>query len=659
MSCNTLHYVIAVRRDCEKAQEVGTSPKTCHDKSNDGARGQASVRRYIMLFSFLISAGLLFADRASDLASDHMADSAEQPSDTLHAVTVTADKGVVISRTDTIHIQNSFDITGQLHQVPGLQLGDYGGYAGLKSVSLRGLGSPHTAIYIDGVRVGNVQSGQGDLGMLEVENYGSAVVDYAQNSISFNTAHPSFTNGPIAGEIRLNAGSFGTYLPSARIDFKLSERLALSANAAGIISKGDFPIGDGGRRLNNDIRQVRGGVNLFGKMNDGDYHVKAFYNAVERGTPGSVSWPSEDRQKDANMYIQATARKRFSKLYTLRASAKAGYDNIYYSSSWGDSEYGQTELQMNSSHIFNIYRWWNISLAADIQWDKLASTNYAAQRLTTISALTSAFSFEKLSINIAAEYAGYFDKDQLTRHAVSPSMDFRLRITEGLDIVGFGRRAYRVPMFNELYYVGYGNPELLPEDAWLTDIGLDFYRQLSPKWGIKAKFDGFYNLLTNKITSAPTAEDPNIWLPFNIGKVRATGLDAVTGASYKSGNWRHTIDLRYSYQSALDRTPDSYTYGQQIAYIARHTFTADMKAEWKGYVLNPRWIWKTGRTDSSGSLADWNTLDLTISKTFSLKGSTSIGLNLTAKNLLNCRYELVSGYPMPGRSIMGGISLAF
>ena len=612
-----------------------------------------------MLFSFLISAGLLFADRASDLASDHMADSAEQPSDTLHAVTVTADKGVVISRTDTIHIQNSFDITGQLHQVPGLQLGDYGGYAGLKSVSLRGLGSPHTAIYVDGVRVGNVQSGQGDLGMLEVENYGSAVVDYAQNSISFNTAHPSFTNGPIAGEIRLNAGSFGTYLPSARMDLKLSERLALSANAAGIISKGDFPIGDGGRRLNNDIRQVRGGVNLFGKMNDGDYHVKAFYNAVERGTPGSVSWPSEDRQKDANMYIQATARKRFSKLYTLRASAKAGYDNIYYSSSWGDSEYGQTELQMNSSHIFNIYRWWNISLAADIQWDKLASTNYAAQRLTTISALTSAFSFEKLSINMAAEYAGYFDKDQLTRHAVSPSMDFRLRITEGLDIVGFGRRAYRVPMFNELYYVGYGNPELLPEDAWLTDIGLDFYRQLSPKWGIKAKFDGFYNLLTNKITSAPTAEDPNIWLPFNIGKVRATGLDAVTGASYKSGNWRHTIDLRYSYQSALDRTPDSYTYGQQIAYIARHTFTADMKAEWKGYVLNPRWVWKTGRTDSSGSLADWNTLDLTISKTFSLKGSTSIGLNLTAKNLLNCRYELVSGYPMPGRSIMGGISLAF
>ena len=604
-----------------------------------------------MLFSILISAGLLFADRSADFA--------EQPSDTLHAVTVTADKGVVISRTDTIHIQNSFDISGELHQVPGLQLSDYGGYAGLKTVSLRGMGSPHTAIYVDGVRVGNVQSGQGDLGMLDIENYGSAVVDYAQNSISFNTAKPVFSNGPIAGHARFNAGSFNTYLPSARMDFKLSDRLALSVNAAGVMSKGDFLLADGTRRLNNDIGQVRGGINLFGTVDEGDYHVKAFYNAAVRGTPGSVSWPSEDRQQDRNMYLQGTVKKRFSGLYTLRASAKAGYDDIYYTSSWGDSQYGQTELQLNTSHMFNIKHLWSISLAADVMWDKLASTNYNAERLTAISAITSSFNFERLSLNIAAEYSGYFDKGQITRHAVSPSMDFRFRVTDGLDIVGFGRRAYRVPMFNELYYVGYDNPNLLPEDAWLIDLGLDFYRQVSQEWKIKAKVDGFYNLLTNKITSAPTAEDPNIWLPFNIGKVRSLGMDLVAGAYYESGDWSLSSDLRYSYQSAVDKTPDSYSYDQQIAYIAKHTVTADIKAAWKGYTLNPRWAWKTGRTDSAGSLADWNTLDLTLDKRFPILGSMALELSLTAKNLLNSRYELVSGYPMPGRSFIGGIAFHF
>ena len=593
------------------------------------------------------------------LFADRLAESAEQPSDTLHAVTVTADKGVVISRTDTLEFQDAFDLTGELHRIPGLLLGDYGGFAGLKTVSLRGMGSPHTAVYVDGVRVGNVQSGQGDLGMLDIENYSSAVVDYAQNSVSFNTARPVFDNAPVAGKVKLNVASFGTYLPSARLDFRLSDKVALSVNAAGVLSKGDFPLADGSRRLNNDISQVRGCVNLFGYMEDGEYHLKAYCNSVERGTPGSVSWPSADRQKDMNAYVQSVVRKQFGTLYTMRVSAKAGYDDIYYTSSWGDSEYGQTELQLNSSHLFRICRWFNMSLAADIQWDNLASTSYSASRLTTLSALTASFSFERLLLNIAAEYSGCFDRNHLARHALSPSMDFRLHLIDGLDVTGFGRRAYRVPMFNELYYVGYGNPDLLPEDAWLTDLGVDFKRQLTSSWAVKAKVDGFYNFLSNKITSAPVPDDPDIWLPYNIGKVRSAGFDLVAGTDYESGDWRISMDARYSLLSAVDRTSGQYTYGQQIPYVAKHTVTADLKASWKGYVLNPRWVMKSGRTDGNGSLADWNNLDMSLSKRFMFKKVCSLSITLAAKNLLDARYELVSGYPMPGRSFIAGLELDF
>lgn len=94
---------------------------------------------------------------------------------------VTADKGVVVSRTDTLHIQNPSDISGELQQIPGLMLGDNGGLAGLKTVSLRGMGSPHTAVYIDGVKVGNVQSGQGDMGMLDIADLKAAWRGYTLN----------------------------------------------------------------------------------------------------------------------------------------------------------------------------------------------------------------------------------------------------------------------------------------------------------------------------------------------------------------------------------------------------------------------------------------------------------------------------------------------
>ena len=122
---------------------------------------------------------------------------AAQP-DTLQAVTVVADRGVVVSRTDTVIIQALSSVDMALQTVPGLYVGDNGGAAGLKTVSLRGFGSAHTAIYLDGVRVGNVQSGQLDLGMLGMGSLGAVVADYAQNSVSFQTLRPVFDNGPVA-----------------------------------------------------------------------------------------------------------------------------------------------------------------------------------------------------------------------------------------------------------------------------------------------------------------------------------------------------------------------------------------------------------------------------------------------------------------------------
>lgn len=578
--------------------------------------------------------------------------------DSLQAVTITADKGVTVSRSDTLRVLDSASASDILLQSPGFHVGDNGGFSGLKTVSLRGLGSAHTSIYVDGVRVGNVQSGQNDLGMLPFENLGSVIVDYAQNSVSFNTARPVFDGRPVAGTLRMNAGSFGTWMPSARVDFRLSDKMSLSAHASGVVSKGNYGYGDGLVRENNDLKQLRAGLDLFGLTEGGDYLLKAYCNGSDRGTPGSTDWPSDDRQTDRNAFVQGVLRKRFSDLYSLHLSGKTSYDDIFYSSSWGDSRYEQTEMQLNSAHDFQIREWWKLSFAADMQWDALSSTNYNASRVTAFSALGSSFRIGRFSADIALEYNGAFDRDALRRHAFSPSASLRLRLTEGLDLMAFGRRAYRIPTFNELYYVGYGNPELKPEDAWLTDIGLDFHRTFSGNWTLKAKLDGFYNFLTDKITSAPSPEDPNVWAPYNIGKVHSSGFDAVAGISHE-GDWDYSLDARYSYQSALDMTPDSYSYGRQIPYTARHSVVLTAHVGWKGWALSPVWLMRAGRTDGTGSLPDWNTLDVNLARSFRIRNAGILSLKLSARNVMDCRYETVSGYPMPGRNFIGGIEFKF
>lgn len=585
--------------------------------------------------------------------------------DTLATATVTAEKGVIVSRTDTVKTVQGESVTDALMKIPGMQMSDLGGSAGLKTAGLRGMGTANTSIYIDGVKVGNIQSGQGDLGMISLENASEVIVDYAQNSISFNTARPS-SDKVISGRASMEAGSFGTYLPYARIDWNASGKVALSAFASGNFSKGDYKyaLEDGtvSRRANNDIEQYRAGLDAFGKMNGGEWHGKAFFNSAERGTPGSISWPSEDRQKDINAFAQGTFSKMFSKLYSLKASAKGAYDEIFYSSAWGDSRYRQTELQVNTSHLFTITDWWKVSAAVGGAWDRLLSESYAGNGMSRFSAngaVSTRFSLERFSAELAAEYIMTSDNGK-TRHALSPAASVRFNVFEGFHINGFARRAYRIPTFNELYYVGYGNPDLECEDAWLSDIGVQWYKNMAG-WTLTAKADGFINILKDKITSAPSAEDPAIWLPYNIGKVFASGADVCASAYYTDSKWKAGGSVRYSYQNAVDKTPDSYTYGQQIPYVAKHTAVIDAEASYCGWRLSIVWNCRDGRNDSTGEMPAWNTLDAGLDKTFVLSARHDISLKAfaRARNITDTKYELSRGYPMPGRSFSGGIAIIF
>lgn len=586
---------------------------------------------------------------------------AEVP-DTLEAVTVIADKGVVVSRTDTTFIHPSDRVSDVILNIPSLSLSDYGGSAGLKSVSMRGFGSAHTAVYIDGVRAGNVQSGQVDLGFVDASSFSSLVVDYAQNSISFNTAKPYFENGR---KVKIDAsffgGSFGTYLPALKADFRLNERLSLRIGGSAVISEGNYLYGDGLERTNNDITQLRAGADLFGRITGGDYMLKAYYNSTDRGTPGSTTYASEDRQSDENAFFQGVLRKRFSELYSLNLSAKAALDNIDYLSSWGNSNYDQKELQLNSSHRFDVNEYINLSIAAGVQWDGLKSNIYEANRTTATAALAGAFNIGILRADAAVEYNGWFDGEGKSRNTLSPSVDIRLKVTEGLDVTAFGRRAYRVPTFNELYYTGYGNPDLNPEDAYLSDIGIEYTGKIGQSIKVKGKANGFYNFLKDKIVSSPSAADPNIWLPYNVGRAEVAGADATLALGYKSETspWEANLRTHYSYQHSEDKTPDSSSYGQQLPYIARHSLTLNGDVVYNGWRASLTWNRRDGRRDSYGELPSWGTLDASIRKAFKLRNIGSLALSVTAKNLTDERYESVRYYPMPSRSILGGIEVNF
>ena len=66
----------------------------------------------------------------------------------------------------------------------GVVIKDYGGVGGMKTVSVRGFGSQHTAVCYDGIVVSDCQTGQIDLSKFSLQNTGNVeLVTGSDNSI--------------------------------------------------------------------------------------------------------------------------------------------------------------------------------------------------------------------------------------------------------------------------------------------------------------------------------------------------------------------------------------------------------------------------------------------------------------------------------------------
>ena len=206
------------------------------------------------------------------------------------------------------------------------------------------------------------------------------------------------------------------------------------------------------------------------------------------------------------------------------------------------------------------------------------------------------------------------------------------------------RRSYRTPTFNELYYPGFGNPELKPEDIRIVDLGAEYHKRLSPAWSLSAKLNYFRHYLKDKIISAPTQEDPNIWLPYNVGEARNRGLDANARLEWKDSERSATLRASYSYQDS------------ELIYVHKHAFNASASLHYGNWDASLNWTLRVGSKDSYGTLPDWNTLDLRIARRISTHRLPECTLSLNAHNILNHHYETVRYYPMPGRSITAALT---
>ena len=65
---------------------------------------------------------------------------------------------------------NAHSVADAIRYFSGVQIKDYGGIGGLKTINVRGMGTQHVGVFYDGIQLGNAQNGQIDLGKYSLDN---------------------------------------------------------------------------------------------------------------------------------------------------------------------------------------------------------------------------------------------------------------------------------------------------------------------------------------------------------------------------------------------------------------------------------------------------------------------------------------------------------
>ena len=606
---------------------------------------------------------------------------------------------------------NALSVADALRYFSGVQLKDYGGVGGIKTINVRSMGSQHTAVYYNGVQLGNAQNGQVDLGRFSLDNmdqielYNGQKSDIFQSAREFGSAgnvylmtrKPYFKEGErvhVRGKMRF--GSFALANPNVGVDIKLRDDLSMTIDAEYVYSDGKYPFrykrvlptGETAYdttavRQNGDVNAVRTELGLHHYYRTtGFWRIHGYNYWSERGIPGAIVnnvWRNGERLWDRNTFVQATWQDEWFNRWSTRLLAKYANDYTHYLNYDerllpSDNKYLQQEIYLSLANKIQVFNWWDLSLAYDYQYNALYRENLlleeAPEHFQRHSHWLSAATAFNIKEYLRMQASVLMTKVDHNAPRVTPGVFFSFRPypTIDLSINAFYKQSYRYPTFNDLYYTDMGNANLRPELARQHSVEVA-YHKIAKQYDISASASYYYNRVTDKIIAYPKGQQFR-WTMLNLGTVKINGVDAKADMSFFLP-LRFVLRgrLNYTYQKAIDVTnPNDTYYAHQIPYIPRHSGSVVIGLDWQSkrgdhYGLNYSFIYVGERYCQQENIIynyvqPWYTHDLSLYGEWEIK-PVWLKTNLEINNLLGQDYEVIQNYPMPKQNVRCTIALRY
>lgn len=612
-------------------------------------------------------------------------------------VTATRLPGAVETQTATVTVLNGASLRAEgithlgdaLRRVPGLAVVRQSGFGSPTSLFMRGGQSNYVRLLVDGVPV-NEPGGTLDLGRITLDDVerievvrGPASVLYGSEAVTgviqVFTRAGSGTPGRSA---EVGGGSYG------------ARRAALGAGGAvgdlGWTLRGDHHASNGFLPFNNAYRNdgLVASLGMLGSPRT-DARLTARYNAstyqYPTGSDGSVGDRNAERTE-----------------HRLLLGVDAGHR-------WTDRVESRLQLAFNELHP-------RTSDGADDASDSTGFYGYFAKatvarhqadlrttvRLGTAQRISAGAEFARdaergssLSQSQFGDFPGEFRATRENRALYAQALGdagrwsytlggrlddnsafgafttaragLAYRLSESLRLRASAGSAFKAPNFFENFASGFtvGNPDLEPEQARSAELGVE--AEFS-RFTLRAT--GFVQRFTNLIqyTGTPPARgDPNY---FNIAAANAGGLELelglpeIAGVSASAGyTWTDTRVVDAGFNAG---TSANFVTGGRLLRRPEHMASLRLSRAVGAAGAVGMTIVRTGeREDRDFStfpagidfLAPYTTVDASADLAMPASLLRGARIQLRAENLANIRYEQVSGFATPGRTLYAGLKL--
>lgn len=550
----------------------------------------------------------------------------------------------VIGR-DEIERLQAQSLQDLLRGVAGLSVSNNGGAGKNTSIFMRGAESDHILVMIDGVKAGSATSGSmafQDIPVAQIERI--EIVRGPRSSLygaeAIGGVIQIFTRkgqGEYRPSFSTSAGSYGSYSTQAGVGGG-NERSWFNANVStlnskgfnackGSASSGCFTVEPDRDGYHNRALSMRGGLQL----GDG---ITAELNALR--SEGSSHYDGSFVNQTASVQQVVGGKVSLAPMPAWQMSLAAGQSRDQ-SDNFKDGAFAS---QFNTRR--DTLSWQNnitagngrlVTVGVDRQLDSVDSTTAYAVDSRGNSAL-----FAQYQGN-----AGPVDMELSLRR--DSNEQFGSHSTGGIafgTVLGRGLRgtlaygtAFKAPTFNELFWPGFGNANLRPEESRNIEIGVSG-KTASGHWAL----NGYESRIDNLI-----AYDSTIFAPNNLDEARIHGIEARCG-TVLSG-W--AINANLTLLDPKNRASGS-NHGNVLPRRAKESYRLDADRDFGLYKIGASLRTESHRYDNlsnSRTMGGYATVDLRagydIAKAWQLQGRI--------ENLLDKEYETAAFYNQPGRSL--------